>query len=722
MPISTDTLDGVSAGMCPWLPQHEMGDQCAWYLQDTLLHKKGEVIRRGPVSVVSGAASSFAERQVATFQTIDPQGQVRIGVLGSTTNLRVLDVNGALLGTLTWPDTLTTSPYTIVDAKPALGGGTWIGAFSNYGTGSSQWLALWKGAYAADYSTGTIAASGVTQGSTSVTGSGTTWTVGMQGAHLFDGSGKYVGTVAKFNSATSLTLEQGALYSISSAAYSLKALRGWEHRVGGGTITVTSGTTTVLGSNTKFVSEGLQSGTWDLFRAADNVKIGSITGSTTNVPNNYGATLSGNAAIGMNNEPYYAIKQGEDMSIKQAPAAGSRGVGNSVGAITAVWNQAQWFANNPVPTGVYGDYGTRIWESTTFSPEAVDLSPVDGSFLILPSTMGVSTNITGMMPTNSGLLVTNENETFLVVGTEMANYTPKKILDDGAPCGMSLIPYAGGAIWAGKNGIYFFDGSTVHNIVEDRLGDYWKRTVKNFDSTTYRMYAFLWRDHYFLHVENCASDIAVVKGNASTSSTRMTFGIYLPTRAVSTYSNMLHRGAVRPSGTNKCFFLVNDNGGLGRLCDGITLLDTEGNDTVTCENATAGPDLYIETRKYTLNDSARLKVFRQLILNYYLTGDVLKLDLVPGLNTVGANVVTTWDSSNPTWDLLPNTYPTWDALAAGVTTWDSLSGAIWKVKKIQFQNTSQMVSLRLYQASSNVTAARLASWQLGFKLRRAGAT
>jgi len=56
------------------------------------------------------------------------------------------------------------------------------------------------------------------------------------------------------------------------------------------------------------------------------------------------------------------------------------------------------------------------------------------------------------------------------------------------------------------------------------------------------------------------------------------------------------------------------------------------------------------------------------------------------------------------------------------TNWDSLSNAIWQVRKFSFQQTNQLVSFRFYQNSSSVTAARLGSWQIGYKNRRPGAT
>jgi hypothetical protein len=47
---------------------------------------------------------------------------------------------------------------------------------------------------------------------------------------------------------------------------------------------------------------------------------------------------------------------------------------------------------------------------------------------------------------------------------------------------MSVQQYEGGVIWAGREGIYTYDGTTgltPENFVEDRLGSYYKKLVRD---------------------------------------------------------------------------------------------------------------------------------------------------------------------------------------------------------------------------------------------------
>jgi hypothetical protein len=54
--------------------------------------------------------------------------------------------------------------------------------------------------------------------------------------------------------------------------------------------------------------------------------------------------------------------------------------------------------------------------------------------------------------------VLKENETFIVTGNSPTTFSPKKLEDDGAISGMSVQQYGGGVIWAGREGIHYFDG------------------------------------------------------------------------------------------------------------------------------------------------------------------------------------------------------------------------------------------------------------------------
>jgi hypothetical protein len=161
--LLTETFEGVPGGMNLALPQQELDDTEARYIQDGLVDYPGLTRRRGPVRKVTGVAS-LTRKGTGLVMALNPLGIPKYGVLnGDNSNgfFSVLsDDSTSIAADLTWPHPLPASPptsgqsYRIVDAKPMLNGGILIGVSSAYDSNSpNQGLALWLGANKANYST-----------------------------------------------------------------------------------------------------------------------------------------------------------------------------------------------------------------------------------------------------------------------------------------------------------------------------------------------------------------------------------------------------------------------------------------------------------------------------------------------------------------------------------------------------------------------------------------
>jgi hypothetical protein len=135
---------------------------------------------------------------------------------------------------------------------------------------------------------------------------------------------------------------------------------------------------------------------------------------------------------------------------------------------------------------------------------------------------------------------------------------------------------------------------------------------------------------------------------------------------------------------------------------------------------TAGPDFYIESKKYTQDDAMRKKLFKQLAINYLVQGDSLRLDTVPGLNDLGRTSSSTFPTSVFTWTSLTSSVATWAALSALYSNWEQLINSVYRPKRIKFLKRTQMLSFRIWANSPSVTAAQLGPFQIGYKLQRAG--
>jgi len=717
VPLTTETFPGSPGGSNVAMAQSELDDTEARIIQDAWLDYPGRIRRRGPLSAVSGIAA-LSNPATSLVMALNPQGSMRLGALNGDGTNGYLSAYSDDLTTkvdLAWPYRLPTNSPTnasrIVDSKAALNGGLMLGVSSAYDSNSpEQGIAFWRGGNKANYTTGTL---GLTRGSATVTGSGTAWGANVvSGMFLFANTddpytSAYIGVVLTVNSDTSITLAQVSPYTATAKAYTLQSLRGLAPQVVTGRITCDTTSTTVNGGNTKFVDQGMGTGSWNIYRQSDFGWIGKVSAVATNTS----LTLAANAALSLSDAEYTAIRADADFSIINTANV------NKVGFLNAVYAQRQWYAN----LGAQFDKTTRVWFSDTDNPEALDLSPGDGDFIPVTSTGPINEPIEAIMPAYNALVVLKENETFALYGSSRSQFAVKKLEDDGTLSGMSAQSYGGGVLWAGRQGIHYYDGVEVSNLTEAKLGDVWKNSIRTFDPTKYRIWSMLVRNHYVLWVENLAPTLAIVKGNTSSTPTSWGVAINMVTRAVTFLTNVHLRGAVvLPASSSRSVWLVVNDATKGVICDAETLFDQESIDTVACEGGTLGPDFFYESKKFDAGDGLRLKRFKMLLLHYLVQSGDIKVDTVIGLNNIGQTLTSVFPGSTVTWDTLRTTLTTWDAVRAQFSIWNDILSALFVPKRVKFQRGSQYLSFRLYQSSSSITRLQLGPFQIAYKLKRPG--
>jgi hypothetical protein len=766
--------------------------------------------------------------------TLDPQGNVRIGSFSAVNGFDVFDDTETLLGSVTSTPTKFVSPWNTGDgifynSSPCVGGGVWVGATHNYNASGQTHLHLWRGGYFEGSTTGTFT---FARGATSVTMTGGTVANSWVGGFLFDTSNNYVGVIQAVNvGGNSFTLESPALVGITATTGNIRATRGFIPRYGGGTISITSGSTTATavgtpGDNPAFLSQGIDTN-YSLFRARDYTFVAQVNASVTS---DYILTTTA-ASVTMDNEQYFLIKvTGGSQSdrklvgdtagtLNTATTEGAaRSLNSAVGFITASYAYRQWYANLPVTQTPMGDYSLRIWFSSLLGPEVVDTTAKSGNFLDLPHTTGASKSIRSLVTTRAGLVIFTEFDVWIITGDDPTNFVISKVADDGASMGASAVSYHGGCFWAGRLGIYWFDGTSVNNISKDTLGLWYNQSVSAMNisgSTSHRVYTGIMRDHLLVHLTPITPPNAIQKGSVSavpattTVLYNITAGAYslltnvgiraivqipnsnvpwmqcvcstpaiglvgtgstttniilqdstplitgqifvgqaisagtlnAPTSrgtgtisAINTATNSFTVSALSTAPVNAEYIFVSGvtttTTGSTRVFRGNAIFDNEGNDTVAClrPNTTtlnptqdfAGPDFYLETKHYSMGDPLRKKLWKNLLMHYYVTGDTMKVDLVTGMNEPGSTNSSQFATSGSTWTFIAASFNTWSALSTAYLNWAAVANNVWLKKKLRFLKRDQILGFRIYQNSASVTKLRLGSWQLGFKYLRAG--
>jgi hypothetical protein len=671
------------------------------YLQDILVDFPGRRRRRGKVTPTVIAAGTTGAA-VGIVAANDPQGNVRYAVFSTASGSSMAQLaagQGSISNTLTGLSLgLSTSPYSIVDAKPALNGGSFCGLLTDYkaASGSANMLMLWGGANKADYNPASVTAS---RGSASVTGTGTTFTTSVvPGMFMYATNndalqgtvggfnGTLLGQVLSIQSNTALTLTGPSPVNVTAHAGLFTSTRGigLYPTVVQGTLTCSTAVGHIYGGNTKWATALPIGGgiTWDVFRQRDGAYIGRVT----SVQSDFVATLTAPALIDMADEAYYAF----NIQNFWGPSIGAANSSSMPGSLNATYAGRQWYANNNA-----GDakFTSRVWFTDPFGPDCFD-NTSDGMWFDIYSSGPADQPIRAIQPVANALLVFKERETWAIYGDTEETFQAK-LLDSaaGTLASMSIQQMAGGAIWAGQEGIMFYNGTSISNLTESKLGKYWTDLISTFDSTQYRMWSMLARNHYFLFVENCTPPVGVTKGASTTIPTRITVVINLASGAVTLATNLDIRGSVRTLGSHSpsSYYVVNDST-KWYICSSDDLIDTPGADTVTCVGNSLGPDAYIETRAHDAGDGTRVKRWRWIESNSIIQGDVGVVDAVLGLS--GTDSV-----------LLDH------ILTSSVFSVDNRININWD---------SQFLAFRIYQNSSSVTNFQIGPYEVGFKFQRVG--
>ena len=705
--LLTQLFQGAPDGMNVAVPGEEIASTEARYIQDGLVHFPGRIIRRGPVKdkVLSGTTGSA----LGICSAVTPQGQVNYAVLSNVAGGGTMSFLSNDLTTIAstavhvmQPGSISTNPYTVFDAKPALNGGTFITMMADYQAAGNQpngYCALWGGANGADVTVSATA----TRSSNAVTGAANAFNNVQSGMFMFiatddavEGSlnyasgstvsASYVGQVLSVNSGTSITLTAPSYVTGTAKTAYFTKMRGLPTApiVVKGTITCASTHAHAHGGNTTWVSDLSVFNTWDLFRQRDTAYIGRVS----SVQSDFAVTLTANAAIDCADEPYIAFPTGN--TVWNGTFCG--GVNQlGPGALTAIYAGVQWYANNVLGNA---NMTSRLWFTDPFSPDCYDTN-TDGNWFDIYSSSQANQPIKGLVAVNNALLVLKDHETWAVFGQTPDTFQTK-LLDtqDGCLSSMSIQAYGGGAIWAGHEGIKYYSGTSVQNLTEGKLGKYWRDLVSTFDDTKKRVWSMIGRGHYFLFMESVTPTIGVTKGASTTFPTKLTIAVNLMTGAITLLTNVDIRGSVVTMGSAAptAYYLTND-GTNWHICGLDDLFDSTGADTIVCTGSSAaGPDWYLETKLHDAGDPTRVKHWRWVETNSWVQGDTLLVDAVLGLSAVDhtlANQILT--SSNFSVD--NRVYINWD---------------------------SQLLGLRFYQNSSSVTNVQFGPYQIGLKIQRPG--
>ena len=640
---------------------------CRW-MQDVLVDRPGQIRMRGPLTKwYTGSTFTTGQQGLGAAETVTPSGEWRGAVFatGSSTTdgvlptsagiVKVFDKSAALVGTITLPFNFNTkwssstnhwNTSTIIDAKPALGGGVWIGVTDEYGvitdaTNSKQALMLWRGAGKATYSESTKTYTPDDKNITVTTGSNV-----ESGMFVFDttadanGNGRYLGVVSTVVSNT-VTLEKEPLVTSTSASpvtgrtLMFTSVRGFVHQHGRGVGTTDGGafiTSGRLGSDAEGlfgaarVTIGASAGTHTVYayRYSDHQFIGEIkhNGSVSNTQVEMeAATFSTVNANFLKDDNYIIIRNDTDLHLSgitndttkysmlanhrihdsQTTTISSEFYTPIPGIFNSTYANRQWFASLGNTAAKSDKFVNRVVFSGTDNPENVNLSPDASDSILVPGREAIR----GIAGSVAGLLVFVESKTYIIRGTNRQNFSLEELYPDGCLCTTSIVQVGGGVIWAGKAGIYYYDGVTVRNFTNESLGIFYTDGVAAFNATTDRIYAFVynnyliinftkWQQNYSLNrwqaiSQSGSGDAAIITLDNDQDYTRLvptslTFNIYLPTGAVGTLSNMTPRGFMNTSSSSdtKGIMIMNQRGQ-------VTTTNASGNGTTATLTVASHP-------------------------------------------------------------------------------------------------------------------------------------
>jgi hypothetical protein len=435
---------------------------------------------------------------------------------------------------------------TIISANPALHDGVWITVFddvtNNDLANNVAALLYWRGA---GLPTINIASGSFNLGTNAALISHNSIAAGTVESGMFvfsNTGGRYLGTVASVDTVNNtVTLEKDILGLSQSETYSgtirYMSFRGFVHQYGRGLATNDGGnflTSGRLGSD----SEGLFSAARvtvnaddatheaTVYRQSDHAYVAKVvwngTQSNTQVEISNGTSVAKNR---LQDENYFIMRNDTNMynsglaqdSFKfpmdlnnrrpdQRPntptLSGSTVAAPAPGLFNATYANRQWFASFNTNSTQYDKFINRVVFSGTDNSENINLCQDASDSIVIPG----KEPIRGIAGSNAGLLVFVESKTYIIKGTNRSNFSLEELYPDGTLSTSSIVQVGGGVIWAGKQGIYYYDGVTVRNFTNETLGIYYTDGIKNFDVGKDRVYAFINNNYLVINFTNWYSN------------------------------------------------------------------------------------------------------------------------------------------------------------------------------------------------------------------------
>lgn len=641
MPLEIYDIQGGPAGINRSVGSHIIEDFQFENATDVLFDRVGFIRQRGPLN----RAQNTDPTNTASITDLSPYYMVHTVDPGGTTKVLIIVLNGttptayglssdfesatALTGTIA-----PASATKFVSAPNLAGsGGVWIGGSNAYSTNS--YTMLWRGCTLADPTT-TSETISVTRGATAVTGSGTSFlTEAEPGSFLFAKTDTYttatvyIGVVKSVASDTSLTLEEGALDTCTTKDYALKAFRYLQDRYSEGRITCTTASTALTGGGTKWRSAGI-SGNHYIYRRRDFAYIGKVS----SVVDEDNITLAANAAQACTNEEYVSVAVGETNALNTSYEA--------TGWIPANYANRMWFINIGDASAVGGSIIARF--SDLYDADSIYIARNDGNFVEVPNFYGQATTpILHAIGTFAGLVFFKENEVSILVGNSPDNFNIRPMYNDGLLDGRTVVAYENGVVWTGRKGIHYFDGASVTNLTQPTLGDWWTRNLLTHDVTTQNAWGWVHRDHYMVYIESLDETIVVNLKNGS----------------VSEFTNVQLRGSTQlPDSTTLApgahwGVIADDNATADTyIVDIDDLFDLTGTDALTCDNETAGPQMELRSKKFSIDDGLVKKWWKAFGIYYRADGDNVDVEIATGLDGAFADatvVPTQFNDTNGAW-------------------------------------------------------------------------
>ena len=515
---------GAPKGLNQSAPGTFILDEYVRWGQDVLFDRAGYIRRRAPFIVHSlfqdtDPPSVFQpnvnnERVVSVISTKNPFGKNITGiVVSNNTTSRILFYDEDFISTVVGGTIVSSAALdanipdnAIFDVTQASTGGLWLGLLESYDAGSSSneyFQYYWYGGYGQEHTNATTCTLGITGSgdpstfTNTITGTfdTTKLTSGMFVYRVSGGSSYYLGMI-KSASTGSLTLDKDIIrtggYQTDADSYNTTQtirftnVRPYIHNHGRGLITKPSGgavTSGSVGSDGEGHFNSANISSWALYRANDGEWLGDVA----SIQNNAALTLSTThlTTYTMNADEYVA----REYAAIPATKISDGDADNVAGVFTATYAGYQWFANGGTKATA-----NRVVFSAYHDAESVDLSLNAADSIVIPN----NGQVRGMATSNSGLLVFLDDHTYIIRGNYRANFTLSELYPAGCLSAMSIVEYGGGVFWVGKEGIFYYDGATVRNLVKDNLGVYYTDSIKTFDSTNKRIYGFFHKDYLFL--------------------------------------------------------------------------------------------------------------------------------------------------------------------------------------------------------------------------------